>query len=680
MSTTSALQTVTGLGSGLDINSIISQLDTAERASAAPLQTEQTTIASEQQAWSDWNTRLLAINTDAVNLTNLSTQLTQQATSSDSSVGVTAGTGAVAGTYTFTVDSLATAQQLASDNTYASTDLVGSGTLKLTVGGTGGKETDVAVKSGATLSDLVTAINGSGAGVQASVITESNNVQRLMLVAQTPGSAGAMTLDWSGVTGGTTPSMTRVLATPTDTNITFAEGTSNAFTVTRSSNSLTDVITGLTMNLSSASVGKTVTVNVTPNTDSIAQPITDLVTQYNNLVDTFNTDNSFDTTSDTSGVLFGNNTLESSFNDLTSMLTSKPTGVTGSITSLADIGITLDKTGKLQIDQTKLTNALNTNASAVYNLFGLTKTVSNPNVTYLSSTDATQSSGTDGYAVNITQLATKASLTLGTDLPTALAQDETLTVNGTAIALTAGSTASQIVDAINQQSSTTSITASLGGDGNQLVLTQNIYGSAPLVSVSSNLAANVAGSTGIGVTALTAAAPGDGNTGAAGLDVAGTIGGNAATGQGQVLTGSAGASNGVKLSINATTLGDGNFGTVNITRGIGSLISTRLSALTDPVSGAIQTEVNGLTTENTDLQTQIDAINTSADAETARLQTEYNNMDLAISELRNQSTAFTSMIDGLNGASSSSSGSSSSSSSSSSGSSGSSSSSGTSGS
>ena len=653
MSTNSAIATINGLGSGLDINGIISQLDTANRLSITGLTNQQTALNTQNQAWNSWNTQLLAILTQANTLATAGSQAGLTATSSDSSVTASSGTGAAAGSYTFTVDHLATAQQLASDNTYAPTDLVGAGTVNITVGG---KTIPVSVGATATLSDLSNAINAAKTGVTANIINVSSTQQRLVLTSQTTGSAGAMTVDFSGLSGGTAPQMTRQMTAAQDTQITFGENTPQAFTVTASGTQLTDVIKGLTLNLSAASVGKTVTVNVGQDTSSLASNINGLVTQYNNLVDTYNQLNSFDATTKTSGVLFGDANLRSSFNAVTSAILNPPTGVTGSITNLTSLGITMDKTGHLQVDQTKLNNAITSNQADVAAYFSQSTSTTNPAVTYLSDTDTTQSSGATGYAVNITQLATKSTLTMGTSLPTTLGQDETLTLNGQAIQLTAGSTSDQILQAINSNSTLTGVTASLGGDsGQQLVFTQNSYGATPMIQVNSSLADGTPNSTGISNTLITDKAAGDGNTGVVGFDVAGTIGGLAATGSGQTLTGSTGAANGLQLNINATTLGDGNFGAVNISRGVGSLLQTHLSALTDSVSGTITTIENGLTSQSQYIQKQIDAANAVADQQKQRLTTEYNTMDAAIAQLRSQGSELTSMIDGLNGVSSSSS-------------------------
>jgi flagellin len=165
---------------------------------------------------------------------------------------------------------------------------------------------------------------------------------------------------------------------------------------------------------------------------------------------------------------------------------------------------------------------------------GQTGTADNPSVTFLSAPAGV--SGT--YAVNVTTAATRANLEAGTAQTGALAANETLTINGVAINLTAGETQAQVVQTINQFTGQTGVIAqvdSLTGD-TQLYTTQ--FGTASAINVISNVAAS-ATSSGFGTTAATAA----------GKDVVGTIGGNAATGVGNVLTGTAGATTGISVAI-----------------------------------------------------------------------------------------------------------------------------------
>jgi flagellin len=156
---------------------------------------------------------------------------------------------------------------------------------------------------------------------------------------------------------------------------------------------------------------------------------------------------------------------------------------------------------------------------------GISGASSNPNTTFVNA-QTTSPIGT--FAINITSAGTRANVTAGTAQTGALAANETLTINGVSIQLTAGETQAQVIGSINQYTSQTGVTAVIAGGSTELYTTQ--FGSAAKISVQSDLAASGTTS-GFGL----------GQTSAQGTDVAGTIGGFAAAGQGNVLTGIAGA-------------------------------------------------------------------------------------------------------------------------------------------
>jgi flagellin len=171
---------------------------------------------------------------------------------------------------------------------------------------------------------------------------------------------------------------------------------------------------------------------------------------------------------------------------------------------------------------------------------------------------ASSSTSPGSYAVNITTVATRANATAGTVQSAALAADEVLTVNGVSITLNAGLDAAGVRSRINEFSNQTGVVAE-AGTGGATRLRTNAFGVAAKLDVVSNVAA-AATSSGFGTTVISTA----------GTDIAGTIGGNAATGKGNVLTGSAGASKGVVVKMaadaaNATQTVTGAQGTVTVT-------------------------------------------------------------------------------------------------------------------
>ncbi|MFO0863145.1 MAG: flagellin [Gemmataceae bacterium] len=157
---------------------------------------------------------------------------------------------------------------------------------------------------------------------------------------------------------------------------------------------------------------------------------------------------------------------------------------------------------------------------------GLTGSTDDTDVTFLK---ASTSSPTGSFAVAITTAAQRANTTAGTAQSGALAADETLTVNGVAIKLTAGQTQAQVISTSNTYSGQTGVTAEVGAGSATRLRTSN-FGSNAKITVQSNVAA-----------AATSSGFGTAQTSVTGVDVAGTLGGFAATGNGNVLSGSAGA-------------------------------------------------------------------------------------------------------------------------------------------
>lgn len=183
---------------------------------------------------------------------------------------------------------------------------------------------------------------------------------------------------------------------------------------------------------------------------------------------------------------------------------------------------------------------------------GLSVTSTDTDVTYLSSTSQTTGGA---YAVALTAAGERANVQNGTAQTANLNANEVLTVNGVNITLNAGLSQTQVIDRINQFTSQTGVVAEDNGGNTRLYTTQ--FGSAASISVSSDTAA-AANSSGFGAGPLTDT----------GVDVAGTIGGAAATGVGNVLTSTTGPATGLKLQLaNASTIAtvNGAQGTTTVT-------------------------------------------------------------------------------------------------------------------
>jgi flagellar hook-associated protein 2 len=658
----------------MDINTIIADTMAVAREPETVLTNEETTLNNQISAWQAVNTLVLSLNTDSATLSNPDTYNAKTVTSSDSSLlTATADKTSSTGQYYVTVNSLATSQQLISQGySDTSTSALGTGTVSVQVGT--GKSINVTLDStNDTLTGLCSAINNASAGVTASVINDgsSSNSYHLLLTSNTGGTGGEMTIT-SNLSGGTSPTLTEMQAA-TNSSVTLGQG-SGAITVTGNSNTLTNVIPGVTLNLNSADKNTSVTLNISSDTSSIGTDIATWIDDYNNLMDDMTTQFTYDTTTQTSGTLFGDGTLESMQSELQNMIGMQVTGASSSACLLSQIGITTDDSNNhLDLDATTLESALSDGGSNIQKLFSTVATPTSSDVSYVTSTSSTKASGTNGYAVVITQAATHSSVTAGVAQTDDLAANETLTVNGTSIDLTAGMTQAQVITAINAQSNTTGVVASATGSdgtgtGNYLTLMSVGYGSSQKVSVQSTVSnggssSSTTDTSGIGDVAVTQAdGAGEAGTGtaAAGLNVAGTINGETATGTGQMLTGSSGNANTAGLTLQITATSAGSYGTVALSKGIASLMSDYTSSVTDSTTGIITTTESSLSGQVTDLQGQVTDMETLLSQEQDNLTTEYANMESALGTLKNQQSYLNEMFNTNNNNNSSSSSSSSS--------------------
>jgi flagellar hook-associated protein 2 len=651
MATTSS---ILGVISGLDTDSILSKLRTVAETPITNLQTRRSTLDDKATAWTTLDTKLTALQTYITRLSKASNFETRTATASNSSlVSATATSSAVNGTYTFSVEQLAQNGQVASQG-YADSDTteLGSGNVSVTVGGT---TIDISA-GGMTLEELRDAINGAVDGATASIINDGDSTSpyRLVVTADETGADNAVSLSTT-ISDSTAPTFTE-LQTAQDSIIKLGSG-SSAISVSSSTNSVTTAIQGVTLNLLDSDPGTSVTVTVANNTSSIESLVEGFVTAYNAVNDFFDEQFAYDTETETSGTLFGDYRLLSIQNSLRDALFNRVAGSTSDIASLADLGVTTLSTGELSLDSTKLGKALTNDIDGVMKLFAASGSTTNSAVSFVNSTSATKASKSGGYSVEVTQAARQARVTAGAAMASTLTSDESLVVGGVSISLSSGMTQAQVLETINSRQTATGIRASLTGadgtgTGDYLTFTRTAYGSAYHATVLSTVSNATSGGTGVGTTQVSDSSPqgesGSG-TGAVGLNVEGTIGGYAATGSGQRLTGSEGDAEGLCLLITATTAGS--YGDVVFTTGVAALGLHSLEAATDTTDGTIAVAQTSITDQQTLIDEEIERLQASVDAEIARLEDSFANMEEALAKLQSQSTQLTNFIAGLNGTS-----------------------------
>ena len=293
-------------------------------------------------------------------------------------VSLTTTSEASSGTFSLTVNSLAKESKLISNGVASTSGAVTQGTLKLIVGGT---VTDVVIDStNNTLDGLRLAINNSGANVKATFLNDgdSDNPLRLLLSGTQPGTDNSVS-----VSGAITFTQTQ---SAQNANLVI-----DGVSISKSSNTITDVLDGTILTLSSAGSG---TITLTSDLDTIKEKINNFVEGFNDLMLFLKDQLSLDAEGKTT-LLFGNFTVQNLQSTLRNTITSEITGVIGDFSYLSQIGIRTQSDGTLQIDDTDLTNSLATNISNVSQLFSSKGTNSHADVTFIGFTSETTAGNYD---------------------------------------------------------------------------------------------------------------------------------------------------------------------------------------------------------------------------------------------------------------------------------------------
>lgn len=352
--------TALGIGSGLDANSIIESLMAIEQQPLVRLQQKEAGFLAELSAIGQLRSAIASFKDTVDAISSASDFDVFTATSADTAIfTASASSSAAEGTYDIQVTSLAVAQKQGS-NSFADSDTatVGSAgdTMEITIG-----SDDFTVEiGGKTLDEIAEAINTAtdNVGVTASVIQEDSSNYYLTLTSDDTGTANTMTLAFED--SGGSPIVDPLGMAQTQAADDADLVIDNTYNITRSSNSITDVIEGVTLTLLDTSASA-VELNVTQNSNSVISSIDEMVTAYNSLQSAM--------TSLGAGQLSGDSTLRTLQNQVLSVFNSAASGLSGSYSSLYDIGIEFDKYGVMEVDSDTLSSAVTSNLDSVSELF-----------------------------------------------------------------------------------------------------------------------------------------------------------------------------------------------------------------------------------------------------------------------------------------------------------------------
>jgi flagellar hook-associated protein 2 len=388
-----------GLITGLDTNALIKGLTAAERRPIEVLQGQKVRFQAQDGIFTALISALGALKSAGQSL-SLSTDFNKRAAASSDTTALTASADSTAelGTSTIAVDTLAKAKLVQSTSYTESDASIGTGTLTITVGTT---NTSVVIDgTNNTLAGLKTAINSSGAAVTASIVNvgaTGSPDYRILVQSENTGTANAATIS-GALAGGSDPFSGDGELVQAAADALFSV---NGLTVTRSSNTVSDVLPGVTFVLRKEgdhdgiveSTDATANVTITADTAAIKSAVKQLVDNYNAVNKIANDQFKLNPDTKRQGSLAGDASLRGVIARLRNELTAAG-GIGAGIKYVSDIGLRFQKDGSLTLDDAKLTSALESDPTGVSNLFtivqnGIGKRVPDAVDDYISSVDGT---------------------------------------------------------------------------------------------------------------------------------------------------------------------------------------------------------------------------------------------------------------------------------------------------
>jgi flagellar hook-associated protein 2 len=364
----------TGIGSGLDIDSLVSKLVAAERsAGQTRIDTKKGKLTEQFSAMGQLMGGMSAFQSSLNSLISAGSFTSRKVSVSDEAAFTAkAGPTAAAGSYDVQVEQLAKASQLGSDAFALASTPVGTGKLTISVG-TSSFSIDVA-QGGNSVANIRDAINKSSAntGVQASLLTDVEGTH-LVLTSTKTGANRALTVAATGGDGG----LQKLVYDPNGTKnmellsvakdaIVFVSG----YEIHSDSNTVSNAIEGVTLTLKAPTEDdSTVLLGVDRDDAAIQDAAKKFVDAYNSLAGTMKTLSRYDAATEAAGALLGDAMLRNIDSQVRKLISSPVAGVNGNYNTLASLGITTQADGKLKLDTVRFNAALQANPGAVSDIF-----------------------------------------------------------------------------------------------------------------------------------------------------------------------------------------------------------------------------------------------------------------------------------------------------------------------
>lgn len=661
-----------GIGSGLDVNGIVSKLMSIEQQPLIALNNKVASYQAQLSGYGQIKSALSQFQSAVQGLSGPSQFQSLTATLADATVATaSASSSATPGTYALEVTSLAQAQKLVAAGQASASTAIGSGAATTLTfdfgtiaGGTlsngtytgasftsngAGTKTVTIDASNNSLSGIRDAINSANIGVSATIVNDgSASPYRLVLTDTTTGISNSMKISVAGdasisslLSQDPANNTGQALAeTVTAQNANFKL---DGVAVTKTTNTVTDAIQGVTLNLTKTNTGTPTSITVAQDTAAVTKAVNDFVSAYNTITQTLASATAYDPATKKAALFNGDTSVSIIQNQIRNVLSAPVAGGGSAFTVLSQIGVTFQKDGTLAVDSTKLQSAVTSNFNDIAGLFAAVGKTSDSLVSY---TSASALTAPGAYSVNVSQLATQgnttASAAAGLTITAGVNDTLQVLVDGVTANVTlaqgtyasAAALATEIQSQINGASAFSSVgsTVTVTQSAGVLKITSNRYGSASVANITGG---NGQANLNFGGSAVVSN----------GVDTAGTINGVAATGSGQYLTGASGdASQGLQIKISGGSTGAR--GTVNYSQGYAYQFNTLTSSMLGS-DGVISTSTAGINASIQRLNDDQQTLSSRLTAIEARYRAQFTALDTMISSMNTTSSFLTQQLANL---------------------------------
>lgn len=337
-----------GIGSGLDLNGLLDQLESAERQQLTPIVQQQRSYEAKISAFGSLESALTSFRDASARLADADTFKAVKTDLSGDSLSISADEGAVVGSYDIEVGQRARGYSVATAGVADKEENLGGGTVSFTLGNGDSFSVDVS-DSDSSIGDIRDAINDADAGVTASIVEDgSDQPYRLVLASTDTGTDGAIASVDFGALGGAVS-----LDAGTEVPARNAQLTVNGISIESQTNQVEGAIQGVTLNI--AETGGA-TLDITRDSGSVKEDIKSFVSAYNKLEETLSALTGYNSETGSAGTLLGNATVRGVETQLRSVIGDAVDG--GELRTLSDLGISLQLDGSLELDEEALDDAV----------------------------------------------------------------------------------------------------------------------------------------------------------------------------------------------------------------------------------------------------------------------------------------------------------------------------------